>query len=221
MLKFTPVIDGETTLFYYKPNFLSNDEYTDLKNWLDSKTFIEGLCISGKSIPRLQLWYQENGEYFCKKWRYEYDRWKSQKYEEVLTKIQNKVQEFASHIRNIEDDELIQIPKVNSCLINKYRNGKDSIRPHRDTPDSFGEYPTIIGLSIGSKRIISLKKICYDPDNVTSLKNDPDTELNLDVELEDNSIFVMSGASQKYFTHEIPKCHTDDVRYSLTFREYI
>ena len=32
MLKFTPVIDGETTLFYYKPNFLSNEEYTDLKN---------------------------------------------------------------------------------------------------------------------------------------------------------------------------------------------
>ena len=54
-------------------------------------------------------------------------------------------------------DSLIQIPKINSCLVNKYRNGDDSIRPHRDTPDSFGFYPSIIGLSLGSSKVFNKK----------------------------------------------------------------
>lgn len=221
MLKFTPVINGESSLFYYKPNFLNETEYSELKNWLDSKKFIDGMCISGKRIPRQQLWYQQDNQYFCKKWRYEYDRWKSNTYEDSLIKIQNKINEFSKSIRNIHNNDLIQIPKINSCLINKYRNGEDSIRPHRDTPDSFGIYPTIIGLSLGSQRIFSIKKIDYDPSNISSLKHDDNTELNMDITLEDNSIFIMAGASQKYFTHEIPKCDCDKLRYSLTFREYM
>jgi alkylated DNA repair dioxygenase AlkB len=221
MFKFTPVIDGETSLFYYQPNFLEKHEYTILKEWLDSKEFINGQCISGKQIPRQQLWYQKDLNYFCKKWRYEYDRWKAHPYEEVLTNIQKKIQDFAKNIHNICDDQLIQIPEINSCLLNKYRTGDDSIRPHRDTPDSFGIYPTIIGLSVGSSRPFSVKKIDYNPSNITSLKHDDNTELNMDITLEDNSIFIMAGASQKYFTHEIPKCSTQDTRYSLTFREYI
>ena len=35
-----------------------------------------------------------------------------------------------------------------------------------------------------------------------------------------DSLFIMAGASQKYFTHEIPKCDSNDTRYSLTFREF-
>ena len=50
----------------------------------------------------------------------------------------------------------INNPIINSCLINKYRNSKDYISPHRDTNISFGEYPTIAGLSIGSEREIVL-----------------------------------------------------------------
>jgi len=221
MLTFTPVIDGETALFYYKPNFLNDSEYIELKQWLDSKTFVDGLCISGKRIPRQQLWFQTESNYFCKKWRYQYERWTSNPYEDTLTKIQNKINDFAKTIKTIHNNDIIQIPNINSCLINKYRDGGDSIRPHRDTPDSFGIYPTIIGLSIGSPRKFTIKKIDYDPSNITSLRHDDNTELNMDITLEDNSIFIMAGASQKYFTHEIPKCDVQDLRYSLTFREYI
>ena len=41
------------------------------------------------------------------------------------------------------------MPDINSCLVNRYRSGADSIKPHRDSLDSFGPTPTIIGLSIG------------------------------------------------------------------------
>ena len=144
----------------------------------------------------------------------------NQNYEEELIKIQKKIQNFADNLHTIEHDNLIQIPKINSCLINKYRDGNDSIKPHRDTCYSFGYYPTVLGISIGEERTMSIKKINYNPNNINSLKHDLNTDLNLDIKLEDNSLFIMAGASQKYFTHEIPKYSNNNVRYSL-IREYI
>ena len=41
------------------------------------------------------------------------------------------------------------------------------------------------------------------------------------IELEPNSMFVMSGASQKYFSHELLKSDVKGVRWSLTFRKYL
>jgi len=221
-MKIIHEINGENSLFYYQNNFLNKEEYLTLKNWLEEKEFTSGHCVSGKEIPREQLWFQEQGEYFCKKWHNHYDRWKSNLYENELLSIQDKINKFAQNIKvNIFNDSLVQIPNINSCLINKYRDGKDSIKSHRDTSHSFGIYPTIIGLSIGSERNMLIKKINYDPDNINSLKHDSNTEFNMDITLEDNSLFIMAGASQKYFTHEIPKSDTKDVRYSLTFREFI
>ena len=46
--------------------------------------------------------------------------------------------------------------------------------------------------------------------------------LNRKITLESGSMLIMSGTTQKYYSHEIPK--TDEkknIRYSLTFREYI
>lgn len=214
-------IDGEKSLFYYHPNFLNSQEYNSLKKWLETKQFITGECVIGKEIPRSQLWFQKTGEYFCKKWIHKYDRWYSNPYEETLLKIQNNISIFSNNIKNILDDDLIQIPNINSCLINKYRKSSDKIKPHRDTIDSFGIYPTIIGLSIGAERNILVKKINYNPNHINSLKHDLDTTLNIDLTLEDNSLFIMAGASQKYFTHEIPEHYNNSVRYSLTFREFI
>ena len=101
-----------------------------------------------------QLWFQENGKYFCNDWKIKYDRWESNDYQDILYKYQDK-------INNIVTNKLAKygiLPiKFNSCLINKYRNGMDSIRPHRDTSESFGDYPTTAGLSFGAERNICIK----------------------------------------------------------------
>ena len=47
------------------------------------------------------------------------------------------------------------------------------------------------------------------------------TKETTNITLEDNSLLIMAGGSQKYYTHEIPKCDSDEVRYSMTFREYL
>ena len=64
----------------------------------------------------------------------------------------------------------------------------------------------------------------YDNDNPSALK--PDTlnnKDNFDILLKSGSLLIMSGSSQKYFSHSIPTEHNykNNVRYSLTFREYL
>lgn len=217
---FYPEINGEVTFICYYPNFLEFKEKIKLLDWLKEKEYKEGRCISGKEIPRLQLWYQQDQKYFCEQWKYRYERWKSSKYDDFLTNLQKKV--------NIKTNSLIDDycpnitkPNINSCLVNKYRTGNDSIKPHRDTPISFGEYPTIVGLSIGDKRKIVFRKIDFDKKNYNSMKTDKTSPIELEIELEDNSLFIMGGSSQKYFSHEIPKTDSKEERYSLTFREFI
>ena len=216
---FYPIVNNEKTFICYYPNLLNKTDLSLLYEWLNSKKFKEGKCISGKEIPRLQLWYQENEKYFCEQWKHRYDRWESLKYDELLFSIQKKVNAKVNEIIDIYSPEIYK-PKINSCLINKYRNGNDSIKPHRDTHDSFGEYPTIAGLSLGETRCISFRKIDFDIQNYNSLKEDKESNVDFDIELENNSLFIMAGASQKYFSHQIPKNKSLNTRYSFTFREF-
>ena len=146
--------------------------------------------------PRLQKWYQINGEYFCKKWKNQsYERWKSKLYDNVLLSIQKIIQKKVNEYVNVE---------FNSCLINKYRNGQDYIKPHRDSIYSFGEYPIIANLSIGEERIIKFEG-----------------HSNFDIKLTNGSLLIMYGSSQKYFKHSILKNNSNNIRYSLTFRHYL
>ena len=90
----------------------------------------------------------------------------------------------------------ITLPDINSCLINKYRNGNDYIKPHRDTHLSFGRYPTVINLSIGGTRELYFRS-----------KNKAAN--NYSFNLESGSLFVMAGSSQEKFTHEITKSESN------------
>jgi alkylated DNA repair dioxygenase AlkB len=106
-------------------------------------------------------------------------------------------------------NEEFQVPKINSCLINKYPCGENFIAPHRDSAISFGEKPTIIGLSIGNERKIDF------------VRNDKTKVNDFSFDLESGSLFIMAGSSQKYYQHSIPKEYCENVRYSFTFREFI
>ena len=90
-MKVVHSLNDEKSLFYYKKKFLNEDEYTIIRKWLECKKFCDGFCVSGKQIPRQQLWYQENGEYFCKKWINKYERWQSNRIRRFI-KIQKKIQ---------------------------------------------------------------------------------------------------------------------------------
>lgn len=207
----TMFIDNkDPSYIYYKPNYLKTN---DLVNWLDNMDNFKQGEIYGRSIDRLQKWYQLDNMYFCKKWNQNHERWKSHTYCDNLLNLQNKLQ---NDITSICVNQNIKIPILNSCLINLYRNGNDIISKHSDNVDSFGEYPTIIILSVGETRRLHFEvKPQY-------LKNNSNLKIyNKNIELEDGSLFIMAGSIQKYFYHSIEKEDTLKKRYSLTFREYI
>ena len=107
-------------------------------------------------------------------------------------------------------------------MVQHYSNGNNYIRHHRDTDKSFGKEPVILGLSLGSERTLEFKRVKYNGSNKNLSKRDKDREhLNFDFKLGDGSIFIMSGSSQKYWTHGMPKESVVGERYSLTFRKTI
>lgn len=187
--------DGnEKSEFIYYDNFFEQHYYNHILNWLETLDYKKGYKNNGIKIDREQIWYDNNNNYFCKIWKTREERWKPHPYDTTLSKIQDNINKKL----NID---------MNTCLVNKYNTGHDIISPHKDNSYSFGEYPNIIIYSLGSEREMKI--------------NSDITGQNFIIKLKPNSIFIMKGASQKYFTHEIIKSCTNNVRFSLTFRKYI
>ena len=204
--------DGDyNTFICYIPNFITGSEHDNIIEWLSQMNDFVPSHGYNNNISRLQKWYQQDNKNFCNTWTNKHPKWEPFNYESRLNDIQSIIQE---KINNLNIDKFgITIPKINSCLINKYRTGEDFITAHRDTKLSFGEYPTIVGLSLGSSRNLLFKRV--------KKYNEVNTDNNFSFKLDSGSLFIMGGSSQKYYTHEIPVADTEDIRYSLTFREFI
>jgi alkylated DNA repair dioxygenase AlkB len=94
----------------------------------------------------------------------------------------------------------------NSVGLNHYRDGRDSVAPHNDHLDELVDGFPVALLSLGSTRRMAIR--AKAPPRRTRL-----------VDLEPGSLLVMSHASQRHYTHAIPKT-ADPVgpRISLAFR---
>ena len=213
--------NGGRSFISYIPSAFSNEDQQRYIALLNKYPYVGGETSFG-SIPREQIWFQRDGYYFSKTWKDQTNpRWISHQYDTNLDEleklIQSKITDFG-----ITDFDNIKYPTINSCLINKYRSGLDSIRAHRDNQTTFGDNPTVIGVSFGSERELVFKRILYDPLKLNSIKPDRENPHEIRLKLKSGSIFLMGGDIQKYYSHEIPKDpDADDVRYSLTFREFI
>ncbi len=93
----------------------------------------------------------------------------------------------------------------NSCLVNLYRDGSDSMGYHSDDEPELGERPTIASLSLGARRRFTLRHRT--------------TRLRWSWDLGDGDLLVMTGESQSDYAHAVPKT-TRPVgpRMNLTFR---
>lgn len=92
-------------------------------------------------------------------------------------------------------------------LINKYRNGKDSVGEHSDNEPEIDQTSPIITLSIGHPRTMLIREISQ-PGNAISIRLKP------------GSVLIMNGSEfQKTYAHQIPKdLSCDQPRISITFR---
>ncbi|QCX02270.1 alpha-ketoglutarate-dependent dioxygenase AlkB [Aggregatimonas sangjinii] len=93
-----------------------------------------------------------------------------------------------------------------TCLLNLYRNGKDSNGWHADNEKELGENPVIASVTLGQERYFHLKH--------RSKK-----ELKYKILLKHGSLLLMQGETQHHWLHQIPKtARPIGERINLTFR---
>jgi alkylated DNA repair dioxygenase AlkB len=211
--------DGSKCFIKYIPRFLDSDYIYKITQGLKNNIYIGGETDYGNKIPRVQRWMHNDDVPFSELWKQQFSRWQPQKYIPPIKELQDNLIEMY-HTRYLFP-EFVTIPEINSALVNKYRSGNDSISFHRDNLPEFGENPTIMIASFGETRTIQFRRVKYNRENPKSMKLDKDKQdQNFNIELEEGSLLIMGGATQKYYSHGIDKHLTNNERYSITFREH-
>ena len=93
----------------------------------------------------------------------------------------------------------------NSVLLNRYRDGRDSMGWHADDERELGPAPVIASLSLGASRRFVLRHVTKRGRSLTLV-------------LRDGSLLVMGGTTQHFYRHAVPKEDAVGERINLTFR---
>jgi alkylated DNA repair dioxygenase AlkB len=172
--------------FFDKP---SSDNY--LKVLLDSIDWKqEKMNMYGKELlfPRLTAWYGDND----KPYSFSGITLQPQQWTKELLEIKRKVETKVD-------------ASFNSVLLNRYRNGNDSISWHTDAEKELGKNPIIASVNFGATREFQLRHI--------------HTKEKLSIELSHGSLLIMLGELQHFWQHQIPKTKKPvRERINLTFR---
>ncbi len=104
--------------------------------------------------------------------------------------------------------EKISGETYNSCLLNLYHDGSESMGWHSDDEPEIERFSAIASISLGAERKFSFKH-----------KSEKITE---SIMLENGSLLVMKGEIQQKWLHAIPKSlKVKEPRINLTFRKLI
>lgn len=149
-----------------------------------------------RPIPRLQAWYGDSGASMI----YSGTRFAPLPWLPVLLTLREQIQQQFK-------------TEFNSVLVNKYRDGQDSVGWHADDEPELGSKPIIASLSLGAAR-----KFC--------LKPKPDFALTsakaFALELGHGDLLLMSGEVQMNWLHAVLKeKHAAGCRINLTFRRIV
>jgi len=183
---------------HFDEDFLSAAEASKLFRVLEEKCAWERRKTSFHTpVPRDEAYYGDPGtNYTYSRREYNPLAWIPE-----LLSLKARVDEAtpASAYHNLS------LPKLpyNAVLLNLYRNGNDSVGWHADAEPEMG--PVIASVSLGAERLFHFKA--------------RNGGLVFARRLPHGSLFIMAGATQKNFQHEVPK--EPDViepRINLTFR---
>lgn len=181
--------DGE--LVYY-PQFFSLQEATGYMHSLMEKIRWqqESMMMYGRQVlfPRLMAWYGDAGSTYTFSGKtYAPEGWADE-----LLLIKERVASVAG-------------VRFNSVLLNRYRNGKDSMGWHADDEPELGVNPVIASVNFGASRRFMLRHL--------------QAGLKYELELQHGSLLIMKGALQHHWQHQVPKtARVSEERINLTFR---
>ena len=143
-------------------------------------------------VPRLTAWYGDRN----KTYTYSGISMTSKPWNAELLEIKKKVEQYANF-------------NFNSVLLNFYRSGNDSNSWHSDDEKELGYQPTIGSVSLGGTRKFRLR-------------NKKNKKTTYNIELDKGSLLIMSGKTQQYWEHQIPKTKKIvSERINLTFRSIV
>ncbi len=155
----------------------------------------ESIFLFGRSVlqPRLLAWYGDEGT------RYRYSG--------VIHEPQPLTPRLDELRRRLE---ALCDARFNSVLANLYRHERDSMGLHADDEPELGAEPVIASVSLGAERVFRLKH---------RLRRDLKP---LRLALPSGSLLVMSGVTQRFWKHEVPKqTRPCGPRINLTFRRIL
>lgn len=181
--------DGE--LVYY-PQFFALQEATLYMQTLMEKISWqqESMMMYGKPVlfPRLMAWYGDAGSTYAFSGKtYTPEAWTDE-----LMLIKERIEQVAG-------------AHFNSVLLNRYRNGKDSMGWHADDEPELGHNPVIASVNLGASRRFMLRH--------------QEAGLKYELELQHGSLLIMKGALQHHWQHQVPKtAKVSGERINLTFR---
>ncbi len=178
--------------FIYLPNFFTKQESDFLFNLLKINVLWkqESMNMYGKRVdfPRLTSWYGDNDKpYSFSGITLDPNPWTKE-----LLEIKNKIEPETN-------------VNFNSVLLNRYRNGSDSISWHTDAEKELGKNPIIASVNFGATRNFQLRHI--------------ETKEKIDIDLSHGCLLIMQGELQHFWQHQIPKTTKPvNERINLTFR---
>lgn len=183
--------DADITLFENFFSIVESNEYLQKLlneiNWRHDK-----IKIFGKEIfqPRLTALYGDEGlEYTYSGLRMQPEPWNY-----PLSFIKNRIENIAG-------------VAFTTCLLNLYRDGKDSMGWHQDNEKELGKNPIIASVSFGAMRNFQLKHIHQHQLGTITIP------------LGHGSLLLMKGPTQHFWKHQIPKTKKPlSARINLTFR---
>lgn len=185
------VFAGSDDVLYY-PHFfprIEADRY--FSALLGAAWKQEQFSIYGRSVPmpRLTAWYGDPGATY------------------TYSKIVNEPLPWRPELLEILADlESFSGVRFNSVLLNRYRDGSDSISWHADDEPELGAEPIIASISLGAARTFQFR-------------SRSDRRVAGSVLLEHGSLLLMKGDSQRMYQHAIPKeRRIVGERVNLTFR---
>ena len=104
--------------------------------------------------------------------------------------------------------EEISETTYNSCLLNLYHNGEEGMAWHSDGEKTLLDNGTIASVTLGAERKFSFKH--------------KETKKRIDIILENGSLLLMKGTTQKNWLHRLPPTkRVFSPRINLTFRTII
>lgn len=182
-------LENENGLNFKETNWREIDPAS--VDWKNIRWRQDKVKMFGKEVllPRLSAWYGDTDKL------YTYSG---------LTLTPNSWNEGLLYLKNAI--EKIANVSFNSVLLNWYRDGNDLISWHTDSEKELGLNPVIGSVNFGATRRFQLRRI----DNKKE---------KIEIPLGHGTILIMSGETQHYWQHSVPKeKNIKNLRINLTFR---